>query len=510
MAMNQSRSYAHDYENIAHYRVLEKVAEGAMGAVFKAVDPNLEMPVAIKVLSPKIASDPETMVRFEREAKAAAKLRHPNIGHVFFIGKTYDNLPFYAMEFIEGVSLDDVIHRRMWVTGEQVMHIMTQVAEALQLAAEKGILHRDVKPGNIMITNEGNAKLVDFGLAKTMESTDASLTRSGVAMGTPNYLSPEQAKGEAADFRADMYSLGITFFEVLTGHLPYKSDTPMGVLMKHVQDPIPQITDFNQQFPKRVAKLILRMMSKSPRDRFPDYHAILSEIKDIEAVERSFIASTWGFCENDQTYVMVSSTKECTICGMELSEQVSNVYYSILLTGFQDDEAREKVTKYLVQSTKKNADEIRQILSTLPFVMAPKVTASKAKAFQQKFLKMGAFLELRKIQAKRSSLGHHQRRRAGLDAQQGRLNPSANGPSTNSESQYTNEEGFFKRNSLKLIVILSALLMIGLNIFIWLNFSSINNWLKDDIQPPPAKVEGATPPTPVPIPDKQKAEGANP
>ncbi len=392
-------------QRIGHYTVQRKLGEGAMGAVYEGLDESLQMKVAIKVLSPNCLADQENLSRFEREAQAAANLRHPNIAHVFFIGRTPKNIPYYAMEYIDGVSLADVVKQRMLLSGEQVLNIMIQTAKALQFSSEKGVLHRDVKPGNIMIEDRGRVKLVDFGLAKLQEG-DSTLTQTGIALGTPNYLSPEQARGQTIDYRSDLYSLGITYFELLVGHPPYQSDTTVGVLMKHVQEPVPSISSINPDYPASLCRLIESMMAKSPDDRISDYGKIIQELNTIANSESRFTGGKWVFCQNCGCNVSLSEEGQCSSCKTELGEQEQEeVLYSVHVTGFQGPEANLRVAQYMERTTKKPVALIKQMLQRLPLLLATKLAYEKAKILQSKFYQMGAEVELRKSGVRKVKIG---------------------------------------------------------------------------------------------------------
>ncbi len=389
------------YKRIAHYKISKKLGEGAMGSVYEGLDESLAMKVAIKVLSPAIVSDEENLARFEREARAAANLKHPNIAHVFFIGRTEDDLPFYAMEYIDGRALGDLVHDRMVVKGQDLLDIMIQTASALKFASDNGILHRDVKPGNIMIEESGNTKLVDFGLAKVQES-DSSLTRTGFALGTPNYISPEQAKGESADLRSDMYSLGVTFFELLSGAVPYQAENPMGVLMKHVQEPVPNLRAGNPDLPEELAQLVERMMAKSPADRFRDYDELLERLGRIATVSPEFAVSEWSYCENCAVVSRVGAEQQCSRCQQRFEPPEKEVvFYSVHLNGFSEPQAMERVADYMVRTTTKPRATILQLLKKTPVILATRIEQEKAKQFRNRLFAMGAVIELKQSAVKK-------------------------------------------------------------------------------------------------------------
>lgn len=385
-------------ERFAHYRVLGLIGEGAMGAVYRAVDDNLRMEVAIKRLSPSLVSDPENLARFEQEARAAANLKHPHIAHVFFVGRSPQNEPFYAMEFIDGPSLAHVIKTRTIMSGAQMLTLMQQTASALAFAAEKGVLHRDVKPGNIMISTEGGAKLVDFGMAK-LADTESNLTASGIALGTPNYISPEQARGEAIDYHADMYSLGVTFYELLCGKTPFSAETPVGVIMKHVREAVPPLLGMNAQYPRGLVKLIERMLAKRAVERPPTFAAVLSELESVARQEPGFLRSQWCYCEPCGTNTSLDDQgRVCTLCGAAVKPMpVEEIIVSVTLVGFDTPEARNKIAAYLNATTQRGMEAVLRLLDNLPFLLAPRLPQDRARILQQKLIRLGGRVQTTKV-----------------------------------------------------------------------------------------------------------------
>jgi serine/threonine-protein kinase len=201
-------------ETISHYKILEKLGEGGMGVVYKALDLTLDRSVAIKFLPPHLSGDEEARKRFIHEAKAASALNHPNIGVVYEIGRTDDDQTFMVMACYEGESLRERIDRG-GMSGEETLDIVAQIASGLAKAHGRGIVHRDIKPSNVLLTEDGHAVIIDFGLAKLAGRT--KLTVAGSTLGTAAYMSPEQARGEEVDHRSDIFSLGVMLYEMLTG-----------------------------------------------------------------------------------------------------------------------------------------------------------------------------------------------------------------------------------------------------------------------------------------------------
>ncbi|HVL04268.1 MAG TPA: protein kinase, partial [Acidimicrobiales bacterium] len=231
----------------ARYELHRRIARGGMADVFLARDSLLDRPVAVKVLFPEFATDPTFVQRFRREAQAAANLSHPNIVSVYDWGEeggTY----FIVMEYVEGHSLAQTIKNESRIHPDRAADITTDVAAALGFAHRNGVVHRDVKPGNVLISPNGQVKVADFGIARAV-SNQENLTQAGTVMGTATYFSPEQARGESVDPRSDVYSLGVVLYEMLTGRPPFTGDSPVAVAYKHVQEAPPPPRSLNPDIP---------------------------------------------------------------------------------------------------------------------------------------------------------------------------------------------------------------------------------------------------------------------
>jgi tRNA A-37 threonylcarbamoyl transferase component Bud32 len=252
------------------YRILERLGRGGMATVYKAYQPALERHVAIKVIHPHLASDEEQFLkRFQREAKAVASLRHPHIVRVFDFG-TEDDVSYMVMEYLEGITLkaklDGQAQRGETMPLEAVLHTFRAVAGALEYAHGQGMIHRDVKPANVILTTDGDVVLTDFGIARMVGGTQ--FTATGAVIGTPAYMSPEQGHGERGDARSDVYALGVMLFEMVTGRVPFDADTPLAVILKHISAPLPLPRQVNPQIPEAVERVILKALAKDPNDRY--------------------------------------------------------------------------------------------------------------------------------------------------------------------------------------------------------------------------------------------------
>jgi hypothetical protein len=266
-------------QTLGHYQLIEQIGKGGMATVYKAFQPGLNRYVAIKVLPAYFAHEPGFAERFVREAQAIAQLDHPHILPVYDFGKQ-DDISYIVMKYVPAGTLREKLGRPM--APVETTSIIDQIAGALDAAHKRGILHRDVKPGNILIDDEGRTYLSDFGLAKMVESS-VQLTGSGVGVGTPAYMSPEQGQGLPVDARTDVYALGVILFEMLTGHVPYEAETPMAVVIKHITDPIPMPRRINPNIPAAVEQVLLKALAKNRDDRFASAGTMAAALRQAVA-----------------------------------------------------------------------------------------------------------------------------------------------------------------------------------------------------------------------------------
>jgi serine/threonine-protein kinase len=252
-------------QSLDHYRLIEQIGQGGMATVYRAEDTRSGIDVALKVLSPTITGNRRFVKRFRREAEMAKqRLNHPNVVPVIAYGEVSGYI-YLVMPYVQGETLSAKLTSQS-ISTEQAGSWIGQVAEALSHAHREGIIHRDIKPSNIMITPEGKALLTDFGLARVVEGS-STLTGS-MLMGTPAYVSPEQGRGEKLDHKSDQYSLGVVLYQIATGRLPFNSDSPMALVLMHIQEPVPKPSRFNPELPQAVERVILKAMAKEKKDRF--------------------------------------------------------------------------------------------------------------------------------------------------------------------------------------------------------------------------------------------------
>ncbi len=269
---------------LGKYELAERLAQGGMAEVYRAFQPGVERWVVVKVLHCHLASSDDFIARFQREARAAGSLHHPNIVRIIDAGAE-DEIHYIVMDYIAGGTLGAMLKQSARPSIEDAVALGVQLADALAYAHRQGVIHRDIKPANIMFADDGRKHpvLTDFGLARLCFDSAAHLTVTGALVGTPTYMSPEAVRGEATDTRTDIYSLGVVLYELLTGKPPYTANTPYSMMMKQTNEPLPPPRALNPALPVAVEELLLRALAKDPADRFPDATAMAAALRQIQA-----------------------------------------------------------------------------------------------------------------------------------------------------------------------------------------------------------------------------------
>jgi len=282
--MNPSdSSVSQSLQQIPGFQLMQKIGAGAMASVYKARQLSLDRIVAIKILPKRLSEDPEFVERFYKEGKAAAKLNHNNIVQAIDVGE-YAGYHYFVMEFVDGETVYDQLVKNRVYLEDQALDIITQIAQALEHAHSRGLIHRDVKPKNIMITKDGTAKLADMGLAREADDAAVAQSEKGRAFGTPYYISPEQIRGVLdVDFRADIYSLGATLYHMITGRVPFEGPSPTPIMQKHLKEPLVPPDHINKKLSTGIAEVVEHMLAK---DRDLRYHSTTDLLMDLTRIQR--------------------------------------------------------------------------------------------------------------------------------------------------------------------------------------------------------------------------------
>jgi serine/threonine protein kinase len=300
---------------VGNYEILSEISRGGMGVIYRAKQRSLDRVVALKTLSTQWTSNEEFVERFRREAKAISSINQANIVQVYDVGKVKD-FYYIALEYIDGESLESILQSRGTLAPTEALLICDSVARALQHANQVGLIHRDVKPSNILIARTGEVKLTDFGLVKIV-TDEAGLTHDGAIMGSPHYISPEQARGKEIDFRTDMYSLGVTLFRAVTGVVPFDAPGAIQVISKHLNLALPSRDTLPNEIPVPVYRLISWWMAKDPRTR-PGSWAEL--IESVQKVLRRLVGNCCPSCRSE----VKEGDLICTECGYALESEATS------------------------------------------------------------------------------------------------------------------------------------------------------------------------------------------
>jgi eukaryotic-like serine/threonine-protein kinase len=326
-------------KRVGIYEIVEEVGRGGMATVYRAYQPNVDRFVAVKVIHSDIANDENVMRRFIREAQLVAKLEHPHLLPVYdYDGKS--DPPYIVMRYLESGTLKDVLGEKSLPLPE-IIYMMHQISTALDYAHRHGVIHRDIKPSNIMVDDEGNAFLTDFGIARMVETDEqgtTSLTQTGFAIGTPGYMAPEQGLGGEIDRTVDIYALGVMLFQMATGKMPYVGETPMSVVLKHIQDPVPSATVINEELPPEFDEIIRKSMAKEPTDR---YQSCVDLVNDLTALVGSDVLA--------QTPAQLREAAQKTIANLREDRQENHAEIEATMATFAAQ--RGKSTKVPVPPT---------------------------------------------------------------------------------------------------------------------------------------------------------------
>jgi eukaryotic-like serine/threonine-protein kinase len=282
---------------ISHYKILRRLGAGGMGEVYLAQDTQLERPVALKVMSAELAKDPNQRKRFRTEAKAASALNHPHICTIYEVGETENGRPFLAMEYLEGQTLDVILQERR-LKPREIIYLGIEIAEALEAAHAQGLVHRDIKPGNIMLDPRAGAKVLDFGLAKWVERdglggpvSSAAQTRTGMLIGTPQYMSPEQVLGRPLDLRSDIFSLGAVLYELAVGQRPFLGKTVGETINNVVNQPAAPLGLENPAFSPALDLIIFKCLEKDPEKRYASAGELAEDLRKLKSDSEKALAA---------------------------------------------------------------------------------------------------------------------------------------------------------------------------------------------------------------------------
>lgn len=299
------------------YEIIRNIGEGGMANVYLALDTILDRKVAVKILRGDLATDEKFVRKFQREASAASTLDHPNIVGIYDVGEDDGNY-YIVMEYIEGQTLKSLIKRRGSLTLPEVIDIMTQLTSGIAHAHEKGIIHRDIKPQNILILDDGLVKIADFGIAQALNSNE--LTQTNSVMGSVHYLPPEQANGTGSTYKSDIYSLGILMFELLIGKVPFKGENAVEIAIKQMKDPIPSVCDIKEDIPQSVENIILKATAKNPKNRYDSVEEMKYDIKTCLDEDKKMVPRIKFDYPEFETDEEVSTLKTRARRNEELSE----------------------------------------------------------------------------------------------------------------------------------------------------------------------------------------------
>ena len=339
------------------YEIIRKIGDGGMAFVYEAKDRLLNRIVAVKVLRPEFVDDEEFLAKFKREAESVANISHPNIVNVYDVGCD-GKVNYIVMEYIDGQNLKEIIKSEGTLDEYTALDITKQIAKALGAAHKKGVIHRDIKPHNILISSEGrNVKVADFGIAKA--ATNSTMTNIGSIIGSVHYFSPEQAKGKSVKNNADLYSLGIVLYEMLLGKVPFKGDSPISIALQHINEDIEFSLEEKTQIPQSIRTLIKKLTEKDPFDRYQSSEEVIEDIEYIEQnIDLDFIKQYDDFAtRKTSTVEMMQNSNKFRTMGKDLRKELKEEVF--------DEPEREVSTNYERKPKKKKKKRFRGPLTGL-------------------------------------------------------------------------------------------------------------------------------------------------
>ena len=354
------------------YEVRKLIGEGGMANVYLGYDTILERDVAIKVLRGDLADDEKFVRRFRREAQSASLLNHPNIVQIYDVGEDDGNF-YIVMEFINGQTLKQLIKKRGKLSVPEVVDIMSQLTDGLAHAHDSYIIHRDIKPQNIMILDDGMVKITDFGIAMAINASD--LTQTNSVMGSVHYLPPEQASGKGSTIKSDIYSLGIMMYEMLAGVMPFRGETAVEIAMKHLKNPMPSIIKANNSVPQSVENIILKATAKNPKNRYNNVRELYDDLKTCQDKSRKDEKRiTFKYPENeydDENTKVVSNLKD-EIKEKEKEEKTNDIEVKEIEDDEYTDKKLSKFTKVLIALV-----SVLIVALFMVFIIIPSITSGK-------------------------------------------------------------------------------------------------------------------------------------
>ncbi len=328
------------------YEIIRLIGEGGMANVYLAYDTILERNVAVKVLRGDLADDEKFVRRFQREALSASSLSHPNIVEMYDVGEDDGNF-YIVMEYIDGKTLKQLIKKRGHLTSSEAVDIMCQLTEGLACAHDSYIIHRDIKPQNIMVLEDGMIKITDFGVAVAVNASD--LTQTNSVMGSVHYLPPEQAAGKGSTIKSDIYSLGIVLYEMLAGTMPFRGETAVEIALKHIKNPMPSIRKVNPKVPQSLENIILKATAKNPKNRYNNVRELYDDLKTcLNKSRENERRIVFPYPEDDLEETKVLDNLKDEIENKQKEEKEEPVVKAISDNEYKNDKKMSKMTKFLI------------------------------------------------------------------------------------------------------------------------------------------------------------------